>query len=74
MSRCCFVPMSKNSVLDGLRSNLLEFIQESMSEKEKALESIQSFDCHFKMVEDTFKSVKKTPIRIVYIQQKCQHV
>ena len=32
--------MSKNSVLDGLKSNLLEFIQESMSEK--VLESISS--------------------------------
>ena len=40
LSRCCFVPMSRNSVLDGLRSNLLEFIQESMSEK--VLESISS--------------------------------
>ena len=30
--------MSRDSVLDGLRSNLLEFIQESMPEK--VLESI----------------------------------
>ena len=40
-SRCCFVPLSRNSVLDGLRSNLLEFIQESMSEK--VLESISIY-------------------------------
>ena len=32
--------MSRNSVLDGLRGNLFEFIQESMSEK--VLESISS--------------------------------
>ena len=28
----CFVPMRRNSVLDGFRSNLLEFIQESRTE------------------------------------------
>ena len=39
LSRCCFVPMSRNSVF-GWRSNSLEFIQESMSEK--VLESISS--------------------------------
>ena len=33
LSRCCFVPMSRNSVLYGSRSILLEFIQESMSEE-----------------------------------------
>ena len=38
LSRCCFVPMSRNSVSDGLRSNLLEFIQESMSEKERVFQ------------------------------------
>ena len=37
--------MSKNSVLDGLMSNLLEFIQESMSEK--VLESISSEEVEF---------------------------
>ena len=27
LRRCCFVPMRRNSVLDGLRSNLFKFIQ-----------------------------------------------
>ena len=42
--------MSKNSVLDGLRSNLLEFIQESMSEK--VLESISSEEVKFEGVKE----------------------
>ena len=42
--------MSKNSVLDGLRSNLLEFIQESMSEK--VLESISSEEVEFERVKE----------------------
>ena len=29
--RRCFVPMKRNSVLDGLRSSLFKFIQERMS-------------------------------------------
>ena len=33
LRRCCFVPMRRNSVLDGLRSNLFKFIQERMSVK-----------------------------------------
>ena len=41
--------MSKNSVLDGLRSNLLEFIQESMSEK--VFESISSEEVEFEGVK-----------------------
>ena len=32
LSRCCLVPISKNSVLEGLSKSLLRFIQESMSE------------------------------------------
>ena len=30
---CCFVPMRRNSVFDGLRSSLFRFIQERMSLK-----------------------------------------
>ena len=33
LRRCCFVPMRRNSVLDGLRSSLFKFIQERMSVK-----------------------------------------
>ena len=33
LSRCCFVPMRRNSVFDGLRSSLFNFIQERMSVK-----------------------------------------
>ena len=33
LRRCCFVPMRRNSVLDGLRINLFKFIQERMSVK-----------------------------------------
>ena len=33
LRRCCFVPIRRNSVLDGLRSNLFKFIQERMSVK-----------------------------------------
>ena len=29
LRRCCFVPMRRNSVFDGLRSSLFKFIQES---------------------------------------------
>ena len=31
LRRCCFVPIRRNSVFDGLRSNLFKFIQESIS-------------------------------------------
>ena len=31
--RCCFVPMRRNSVFDGLRNSLFKFIQERMSLK-----------------------------------------
>ena len=30
---CCFVPKRRNSVFDGLRSNLFKFIHERMSAK-----------------------------------------
>ena len=33
LRRCCFVPMRRNSVFDGLRSSLFKFIQERMSLK-----------------------------------------
>ena len=33
LRRCCFVPMRRNSVFDGLRSSLFKFIQERMSWK-----------------------------------------
>ena len=33
LRRCCFVPIRRNSVLDGLRSSLFKFIQERMSVK-----------------------------------------
>ena len=33
LKRCCFVPMRRNSVFDGLRSILFKFIQERMSLK-----------------------------------------
>ena len=33
LRRCCFVPMRRNSVFDGLRSNLFKFIQERISLK-----------------------------------------
>ena len=55
LSRCCFVPMNKNSVLDGLRSILLEFIQESMSEK--VLESISSEEVEFEGVKEMYRWV-----------------
>ena len=41
--------MSRNSVLDGLRSNLFEFIQESMSEK--VLENISSEEVELERVK-----------------------
>ena len=41
----------ENSVLDGLRSNLLEFIQESIM-SEKVLESISSEEVEFEGVKD----------------------
>ena len=44
--------MRRNSVLDGLRSNLLEFIQESMSEK--VLESISSEEVEFEGVKEMY--------------------
>ena len=44
--------MSRNSVLDGLRSNLFEFIQESMSEK--VLESISSEEVEFEGVKEMY--------------------
>ena len=47
--------MSRNSVLDGLRSNLLEFIQESMSEK--VLESISSEEVEFEGVKEMYSWV-----------------
>ena len=47
--------MSKNSVVDGLRSNLLEFIQESMSEK--VLESISSEEVEFEGVKEMYSWV-----------------
>ena len=31
LRRCCFVPIRRNSVFDGLRSSLFKFIQERMS-------------------------------------------
>ena len=33
LRRCCFVPMRRDSVFDGLRSSLFKFIQERMSLK-----------------------------------------
>ena len=33
LRRCCFVPMRRNSVFDGLRSSLFKFIHERMSLK-----------------------------------------
>ena len=33
LRRCCFVPIRRNSVLDGLRSSLFKFIQKRMSVK-----------------------------------------
>ena len=33
LRRCCFVPIRRNSVFDGLKSSLLRFIQERMSVK-----------------------------------------
>ena len=33
LRRCCFVPMRRNSVFDGLSSSLFKFIQERMSVK-----------------------------------------
>ena len=33
LRRCCFVPIRRNSVFDGLRSSLFKFIQERMSLK-----------------------------------------
>ena len=33
LRHCCFVPMGRNSVFDGLRSSLFKFIQERMSVK-----------------------------------------
>ena len=47
--------MSKNSVLDRFRSNMLEFIQESMSEK--VLESISSGDPEFEGVKEMYSWV-----------------
>ena len=47
--------MRRNSVLDGLRSNLLEFIQESMSEK--VLESISSEEVEFEGVKEMYSWV-----------------
>ena len=44
--------MRRNSVLDGLRCNLLEFIQESMSEK--VLESISSEEVEFEGVKEMY--------------------
>ena len=33
LRRCCFVPIRRNSVFDGLRSSLFKFIQERTSVK-----------------------------------------
>ena len=49
------MPTSRNSVLDGLRSNLFEFIQESMSEK--VLESISSEEVEFEGVKEMYNWV-----------------
>ena len=46
---CCFVPMS-NSVLDRLKSNLFEFIHESMSEE--VLERVLSEEVEFEGVKE----------------------
>ena len=50
--------MSRNSVLDGLRSNLLEFIQESMSKK--VLESISNEEVEFEGVKEMYSWVSST--------------
>ena len=46
--------MSRNSVLDGLRSNLFEFIQESMLEK--VSESISSEEVEFEGVKEMYNT------------------
>ena len=47
--------MSRNSILDGLRSNLLEFIQESMSDE--VMENISSEEDEFEGVKDMYSLV-----------------
>ena len=47
--------MSRNSILDGLRSNLLEFIQESMSDE--VMENISSEEDEFEGVKDMYSWV-----------------
>ena len=49
--------MSRSSVLDGLRSNLLEFIHESMSEK--VLESISSEQVEFEGVKEMYSIISR---------------
>ena len=41
LRRCCFVPIRRNSVLDGLRSSLFKFIQERMSVKVVVFQDIE---------------------------------
>ena len=41
LRRCCFVPIRRNSVIDGLRSSLFKFIQERMSVKVVVFQDIE---------------------------------
>ena len=52
LRRCCFVPMRRNLVLDGLRSSLFMFIQESMSVK--VVVSVSRDRAEFEGVNDLY--------------------
>ena len=41
LRRCCFVPMRRNSVFDGLRSSLFKFIHDRMSLKVVVFQEIE---------------------------------
>ena len=53
LRRCCFVPMRRNSVFDGLRSSLFKFIQERMSLK--VVVSVSRDRAEFVGVSKSFK-------------------
>ena len=55
LRRCCFVPMIRNSVFDGLRSSFFKFIQEIMSLK--VVVSVSRNKAEFVGVKEMYSSV-----------------
>ena len=85
LRRCCFVPIKRNSVLDGLRSSLFKFIQERMSVK--VVVSVSRHRAEFVGVKEMYSWVSSAykwylreffeitePRGVVYIESKKEGV